>query len=98
MSFAMTLPGPIRWVLDRLEGAGYEAYVVGGSVPCEGGVRDARMGLEPKDYDVCTSALPEQTLAVFAGCRVVETGLALSLPCEGGTPREGKGVRTCPLQ
>jgi len=33
------------------------------------------MGRTPGDYDVTTSAKPEQTLAVFAGCRVVETGL-----------------------
>ena len=44
MSFAMTLPAPIRWVVDRLEGAGYEAYVVGGGAPGEGkGVRICRL-------------------------------------------------------
>jgi len=63
------IPAPVLFALDRLHGAGYHAYVVGGCV------RDFLMGRTPGDYDVTTSAKPEQTLAVFAGCRVVETGL-----------------------
>ncbi|MBO5258030.1 MAG: polynucleotide adenylyltransferase, partial [Clostridia bacterium] len=63
------IPAPVLFALDRLHGAGYHAYVVGGCV------RDFLMGRTPGDYDVTTSAKPEQTLAVFADCRVVETGL-----------------------
>ncbi len=63
------IPAPVLFALDRLHAAGYPAYVVGGCV------RDFLMGRTPGDYDVTTAAKPEQTLDVFADCRVVETGL-----------------------
>lgn len=56
-------------VLDILEQNGYEAYVVGGCV------RDCIMGQTPHDWDVCTSALPQQVAKCFAHCHVVGTGL-----------------------
>lgn len=59
----------IRDVLLRLEAAGFEAWLVGGCV------RDRLMGLVPHDYDITTSARPEEVMAVFSGCRVLETGL-----------------------
>ena len=55
--------------MDKLERAGYTAYAVGGCV------RDHLMGRIPGDYDVTTSARPEEMLEVFDGDRVVETGL-----------------------
>ena len=58
-----------NWVLSRLEAAGFEAYYVGGCV------RDRLMGMEPHDYDITTSALPEEVETVFADCRLIETGL-----------------------
>ncbi len=63
------IPAPVAKVLDVLHRAGYEAYIVGGCV------RDHLMGRTPGDYDVTTSALPEETMAAFAGWRIVETGL-----------------------
>ena len=63
------LPAQVNTALARLHDAGYEAYIVGGCV------RDRIMGREPKDYDITTSALPEQTAAVFAGERIIETGM-----------------------
>lgn len=63
------IPPNIIAVLDVLEAAGHEAYVVGGSV------RDLCRGVTPHDYDVTTSALPEETKACFFGCRVIETGI-----------------------
>ena len=65
----MQIPDFVREAISRLETAGFSAYLVGGCV------RDARMGRTPGDYDVTTSALPEETAAVFAGERVIETGL-----------------------
>ena len=65
----MTLPEPVRACLDELESAGFEAWVVGGCV------RDALLGLTPKDYDICTLALPEQTQAVFSHRRLVLAGV-----------------------
>ena len=65
----MRLPEGAAFILERLGERGHQAYVVGGCV------RDSLMGLEPKDFDVCTSALPQEMQAAFADCRVVETGL-----------------------
>ena len=64
----MNLPKYVRSCIDTLEQAGFAAYAVGGCV------RDDRLGLEPHDFDLCTSALPEQTEAVFAGFRLVLAG------------------------
>ena len=63
------LPRSARFVLKRLHDAGFQAYVVGGCV------RDTLLGLAPKDWDVCTSALPHEMQRVFADCHVIETGL-----------------------
>ena len=52
-------------VLYRLNKAGYEAYLVGG------GVRDLLLGKKPKDFDVTTSATPEQVRKLFRNCRLV---------------------------
>lgn len=65
----MVLPENISRALDMLESAGHEAWVVGGCV------RDSLMGIIPHDYDITTSALPTETEQVFAGYRLIETGL-----------------------
>lgn len=70
-------PETVVAVLDVLHEAGYEAYIVGGCV------RDHLMGRTPGDYDVTTSALPEETIAAFnkntdashPRWHIVETGL-----------------------
>ena len=64
----MKLPDYARSCLDALETAGFAAYAVGGCV------RDTCLGLEPKDFDLCTAALPEQICRVFAGERLVLAG------------------------
>ena len=64
----MYLPTIIAQCLEALEHAGFTAYVVGGCV------RDACLGLQPHDYDMCTSALPEQTEEVFRDHRLVLAG------------------------
>ena len=64
----MFLPGYVTKCIDALEQAGFSAYAVGGCV------RDDCLGLVPHDFDLCTSALPEQTQAVFAGCQLVLAG------------------------
>ena len=65
----MKLPAGARYILQTLSNAGHEAYMVGGCV------RDLLRGVEPHDWDICTSALPEETEQCFAGQRVIETGL-----------------------
>ena len=64
----MLLPEYVTACMDRLERSGFAAWVVGGCV------RDACLGLVPHDYDMCTSALPEQTEAVFADFPLVLAG------------------------
>lgn len=64
-----TIPQGASFVLSRLMDAGYDAYVVGGCV------RDTLLGLSPNDWDICTSARPEDMQRIFADCRVIETGL-----------------------
>ena len=63
------LPEEVRFIIDALEKNGHDAYVVGGCV------RDSLAGNAPKDWDICTSALPEQTMECFEGCPVFGTGL-----------------------
>lgn len=65
----MELPKKIEYVLARYHGAGYEAYAVGGCV------RDALLGREPHDWDICTAALPDETHALFSEGDVRDTGL-----------------------
>ncbi|WP_137888293.1 polynucleotide adenylyltransferase PcnB [Pseudomonas sp. 2FE] len=52
-------------VVERLQNAGYQAYLVGGCV------RDLLLDIEPKDFDVATSATPEQVRAEFRNARVI---------------------------
>ena len=63
------LPEGAKTILNRFSNGGYEAYVVGGCV------RDALMGIQPHDWDICTSALPEETMALFSDCAVHPTGI-----------------------
>jgi len=61
------IPGEVLTIIDILEKNGHEAFIVGGCV------RDMLLGLEPKDFDICTSALPEQVLQLFPKC--IPTGI-----------------------
>ncbi len=49
----------------RLRDAGYQAFLVGGSV------RDLLLGLRPKDFDVATNALPDEVRGIFRNCRLI---------------------------
>lgn len=63
----ITLPPKVNRIIETLEAAGYEAYVVGGCV------RDSILGREPDDWDVTTSALPMEVKALFP--ITIDTGL-----------------------
>lgn len=65
----LTLPENVRNILDKLTRSGYEAYIVGGCV------RDMLIGKIPTDYDITTSALPNQVKSVFSEYRTVDTGI-----------------------
>lgn len=61
------IPEKAKYIIDTLENAGYEAYVVGGCV------RDSILGRVPQDWDITTSALPLQVKELFR--RTIDTGL-----------------------
>ena len=63
------VPAEISSILSKLRAAGYEAQPVGGCV------RDSLLGLTPGDWDICTSALPEEIVAVFGEESTIPTGL-----------------------
>jgi tRNA nucleotidyltransferase (CCA-adding enzyme) len=68
IEFNMSLPSAVTLALSRLEDAGHEAYVVGGAV------RDAMLGRAVHDYDITTSASPEEIKSVFADFHTILTG------------------------
>jgi len=61
------LPMEVKEILSEINNAGYEAYIVGGCV------RDFLLGKEPNDWDITTSAKPEEVKKIFR--RTVDTGL-----------------------
>ncbi len=65
----MEIPENVTYLLRRLTARGYAAYAVGGCV------RDTLLGRVPGDWDICTSALPEETEQCFSDLRIIETGL-----------------------
>ena len=65
----LTLSSGAAVLLDALHAAGYAAYAVGGCV------RDGLLGLCPHDWDLCTSALPQQVMNLFGEERCIPTGL-----------------------
>ena len=61
------MPEDVKYILEKLNNAGYEAYAVGGCV------RDSILGRTPDDWDITTSAKPEETKALFT--RTIDTGI-----------------------
>jgi tRNA nucleotidyltransferase (CCA-adding enzyme) len=79
------LPGKVKFIIDTLTEAGYEAYAVGGCV------RDSILGRMPEDWDITTSASPQQVKMLFP--RTVDTGIrhgTVTVLCD----REGFEVTT----
>ena len=58
-------PGRVLNIIETLHGHGHESYIVGG------GVRDLLLGCKPKDFDVATSARPEEVAGLFRRCRLI---------------------------
>ena len=65
----LTLDPGAAALLDTLHAAGYAAYAVGGCV------RDSLLGRTAHDWDLCTSALPQQVMALFGAEQCIPTGL-----------------------
>jgi poly(A) polymerase len=71
-------------IVEQLRAAGYEALWAGGCV------RDQLMGLTPKDYDVATSARPEQVRQIFGERRTIAIGEAFGVICVLGSKPAGQ--------
>ncbi len=87
---SILLPAAVRQIISRLESAGFTAYAVGGCV------RDSLLSLEPRDWDLCTSAPPQRVMELFSDCKPIPTGLAhgtVTVPWEG-VPYEITTFRT----
>lgn len=67
MEIKIRMPEEVHTILDTLQKSGHEAYIVGGCV------RDALLGRTPNDWDITTSALPQEVKAIFK--KTVDTGL-----------------------
>lgn len=63
------IPDNIEKIIELLENNGFEAYIVGGCV------RDSMLGKTPKDYDIATSAAPDDVKECLKGYHVIDTGL-----------------------
>ena len=69
MRFNIEVPAPVNYIIQELEKCGHEAYMVGGCV------RDSVLGRKPHDYDICTSATPDEILQAFPYEEIIPTGL-----------------------
>lgn len=72
------LPEDVKTILHTLQAAGYEAYAVGGCI------RDSLLSRTPEDWDITTSARPEETKALFG--RTIDTGIqhgTVTVMCHG---------------
>ncbi|MHC1721696.1 MAG: CCA tRNA nucleotidyltransferase [Aminipila sp.] len=65
----INIPVDVEKIINRLEESGFEAYAVGGCI------RDSLMDGKPNDWDICTSARPEQVINCFEDYHVIETGV-----------------------
>lgn len=63
------VPAPVNYIIQELEKCGHEVYMVGGCV------RDSVLGKKPHDYDICTSATPDEILKAFPNEEIIPTGL-----------------------
>ncbi len=69
MKFNIEVPAPVYFIIQELEKCGHEAYMVGGCV------RDSVLGRKPHDYDICTSATPDEIIKAFPYEEIIPTGL-----------------------
>lgn len=69
MKFNINIPSDTNKIIHTLQNHGHSAYVVGGCV------RDSILGRSPHDWDICTSATPNEMLEIFKDRKVIETGL-----------------------
>ena len=61
------VPEDVKYIIEKINNAGYEAYAVGGCI------RDSILGRTPDDWDITTSAKPEEIKALFS--KTIDTGI-----------------------
>jgi tRNA nucleotidyltransferase (CCA-adding enzyme) len=65
----ITLPMDVKFIINRLNNHGYEAFAVGGCI------RDSILCFTPKDWDICTDADPNRILDCFTELKTIHTGI-----------------------
>lgn len=65
----ISIPYGANEIINTLSAAGFEAYIVGGCV------RDSLLGIQPNDWDICTSATPDEVMRCFPNNKIIKTGL-----------------------
>lgn len=69
MKFKINIPADANELIHTIQNNGHSAYIVGGCV------RDSILGRTPHDWDICTSATPDEILELFNDRKIIETGL-----------------------
>ena len=64
----ISIPNDVNFLLNKLCECGFEAFVVGGCV------RDSLLGIEPNDWDITTSAKPDEIKSVFSDYQIIDIG------------------------
>ena len=67
-SVKISLPAPVKNLITILQESGHEAFAVGGCI------RDSLLGREPNDWDLCTSATPDEMKAALSGAAIADAG------------------------
>lgn len=66
---SISLPQDVSFILKKLQENDFSAFIVGGCV------RDALLKKTPTDWDICTNALPDETISIFSDYKIVKTGI-----------------------
>jgi len=77
----MVIPDEVKFIIGRLENAGFEAYIVGGCV------RDFLRNVEPEDWDIATNAKPEEIQKIFPKSFYSNKFFTVTVQTESENPR-----------
>ena len=67
--YKINIPYGAQEIINELQKNSYDAYVVGGCV------RDSLLGISPHDWDICTSATPDEVIRILSAYELIPTGL-----------------------
>ena len=69
MNAKITMPENVKHIVNTIQNHNHKAYIVGGCV------RDQLLGIVPHDWDICTSATPEEIKKIFKNNKIIDTGI-----------------------